>query len=124
MTELDKERKDDNGLLTIDDLLKMGDVCIDLKDYGPAIDNFNEILKTEPHNFRALFNLGVIYATIGVHNKAVKYWKSCTELNPQFLTTWFYLGTLYFKLEMYNEAAKCFEEILRIDIQNPSENPL
>jgi len=45
--------------------MKMGNIYIDIEDYGTAIKKLKDILDVNPQNFRALFNLGVIYATMG-----------------------------------------------------------
>lgn len=55
-----------------------------------------------------------------MYNKAIKYWKKCTEVTPQFLDNRFNLGRLCFKSEQYNEPIKYYEEIIKIDPLNHS----
>jgi len=82
MTEIEKNKKNEENSPKIKDLIQTGDVSIDVKDYGIAIEKFTCIFDIEPQNFRALFNLEVKYAIIGVNNKAFKYWKVCTVIKP------------------------------------------
>lgn len=117
MKKIDEKKKEEEDDWIIKDLMEMNDY-IDLEDYGIAIIKLKDILKAKPQNFVALFNLGVIYATIGVNNKAIEYWKKCSEVFPQYLKTFFYLGRLYFRLEQYNESIKYYEEIIKIDPLN------
>ncbi|MFX1499780.1 MAG: hypothetical protein ACFFDH_02305, partial [Promethearchaeota archaeon] len=75
ISELERLKNNKTIRLRIKKLMKMGDISIDLKDYGVAIKKYSDVLEIDSLNLRALFNLGVIYARIGVSNKAIKYWK-------------------------------------------------
>jgi len=118
MNKINGKKKKEEDDWIIKDLMEMSDDYIDIEDYGIAIIKLKDVLKAKPQNFTALFNLGVIYATIGVNNKAIEYWKKCLEIFPQYLKTFFYLGRIYFRLEQYNESIKYYEEIIKIDPLN------
>jgi tetratricopeptide (TPR) repeat protein len=87
-------------------------ILIELINYYLVSNQSDEALKTlalakagDPENVSFTFAEGTLYDKIGDFDMAVKSYKTCMEMKPDFYDAAFNLGVLYF-----NKAVKIFEE--------------
>jgi tetratricopeptide (TPR) repeat protein len=78
-----------------------------------AIRLFNEILKQEPDNPYAHYNLGILLSYREHWEEAIPHFEAVTLIDPKDPQSWFRLGTL---LENFSERRiRCLELALELD---------
>ncbi|KAG8962857.1 hypothetical protein FRC03_003700 [Tulasnella sp. 419] len=82
--------------------------AFDAQDYSAAIELFAEIAD----NSKILTNIGLIYASLGEHEIAVKNFRAATSLDSYLAVAYFQAGVSNFMLQNYEEAFQDFEEAL------------
>jgi tetratricopeptide (TPR) repeat protein len=87
--------------------------------YDEATKEFLEILRREPNEPRASFNLGDIYLTNGDAAKALPYLEISAKTFPDEFDTRFALGRAYSALKKYPQAILEFEEAVRLRPEIP-----
>ncbi|KAG9003507.1 hypothetical protein FRB94_003090 [Tulasnella sp. JGI-2019a] len=80
----------------------------DEQDYERSIELFDGIADTS----KILCNVGLIYATIGEHELAVKNFATACKLDPHLAIGYFQAGVSNFLLKRYKVAYNDFEEAL------------
>lgn len=70
-----------------------------------TLDKNLEILKDEPENTKALFEVAYRNEQLGYNSKAIKYYKELLDIDPTNFTGLNNLSLLYEELGMYQEAA-------------------
>lgn len=78
-------------------LLSKADAYYELKSYDMAINCYNEVLKIDPRNSRALNNLGNIKSFIGKYLEAIDYYSDAYEANPSIVKPLINRGVAIFK---------------------------
>lgn len=63
---------------------------------------------------KILFNIGLIYATLGEHEVAVENFRAATNLDQYLAVAYFQCGVSNFLLGLYDEAIKNFEDALLV----------
>ena len=86
-----------------------------LGNYDNAIALLKEILKKDPKNAAAAFELARAYEATEEDEKAIKSAKNSVDWDPQ--NTWYlkFLADLYQKLNRNEEAAEIYERIVRLE---------
>lgn len=74
-----------------------------------------DVVKEDPKNETAIFNLGYLSMQSGQYGKAVDRFKSLIEINPAHSSGTFYLGVSYLQLGNKKEAKKYFEKAKTLD---------
>ncbi|KAJ5994124.1 hypothetical protein N7451_009848 [Penicillium sp. IBT 35674x] len=82
--------------------------CYDHQEFEEAIRLFNEIADTS----KILFNLGVIHATLGEHEKAVECYQRAVGLDRYLAIAYFQQGVSNFLLGDFEEALANFNDTL------------
>ena len=77
-----------------------------------------EIIKNDPTNIDALYNLGMCYTESGQPGKAVPLLKRCVELKPDFDNAFVALGFAFERTDDSENAKKYFLEAIKIDPNN------
>jgi superkiller protein 3 len=80
--------------------------------YAKAEPAYLEILKYDPNNIGAIYNLASIYQERGESQKAVDMYQKVLQKNPNDPDMWFNLGLLYFQMEQYDKAKESFDKVL------------
>jgi tetratricopeptide (TPR) repeat protein len=80
-------------------------VAADTKPFHPEIQQISESSKI-------LTNMGLIYATVGDHETAVKHFQLATEADQYLAVAYFQCGVSNFLLERFDLALKDFEDSL------------
>jgi len=63
--------------------LELGRVLYETNDVAGAIEETNRVLKLNPKNVDALYNLGAIYANVNKPELARQYWTDAVAADPQ-----------------------------------------
>ena len=97
----------------------LADILIAKNNYAEAVEQFREILKSEPNNFIANYKLGMLLSE-GAENlrdlpSAVRLLMRAGELNPQTAEVQFTLGNALFRAERIDESLDAFKRALEID---------
>lgn len=82
--------------------------------YDDATREFTEILKREPNEPRASFNLGDIYLTNGDAAKAIPFLETSAKKFPDEFDTRFALGRAYLAVKKYPQAITELEEAVKL----------
>lgn len=77
-----------------------------------------EILKNDPTNIDALYNLGMCFTELGQPEKAIPLLERCVELKPDFDNAFVALGFAYERTNDIENAKKYFLEAIKIDPNN------
>ncbi|MFC1851176.1 tetratricopeptide repeat protein [candidate division CSSED10-310 bacterium] len=84
------------------------------KQYDKAAEFFTQILRQNPRNAIALFNMGIIYYAQGKFDDAINSYKKAIQINPEFAKNssevHFHIGNIYFKREKYKQAIQYYKK--------------
>ena len=83
--------------------------------YREAKDRYLAVLNSEPDNFRAWNNLGMVYKEDEKFNPAEKAFQKAIRLNPEYSAPHTNLGNVYVQEGKYESALDEFRAALRID---------
>ncbi len=98
-------------------LLKLAETQYILKQYDPAINTCNNILKIDRQNAEAYFMLGSILKDMGETKRAINAFQTATEMNAKLTDAWIALGNIF--AEKKDKAAeKFYNNALSIDPKN------
>ncbi|KAK6509363.1 hypothetical protein TWF481_004113 [Arthrobotrys musiformis] len=81
---------------------------LDQPDYGAALAKFESI----GDSAKVLFNIGILQATLGEHEKAVSVYHRAIDLDNYLAVAYFQLGVSNFLLSDFTEAANNFNDAL------------
>lgn len=74
-----------------------------------------DVIKEDPSNQTALFNLGYLSMQSGQYSKAADRFKTLIEVNPEHASGTFYLGLSYLELGNKKQAKQYFERAKGLD---------
>jgi tetratricopeptide (TPR) repeat protein len=83
-----------------------------------AKEILEEIIKNDPTNIDALYNLGMCFTELDQPDKAILLLKRCVELKPDFDNAFVALGFAYERTNDSENAKKYFLEAVKIDPNN------
>lgn len=83
-----------------------------------AIEKYKKILKYDPNNSDAYFNIAIAYFDTQNYDSAISYWKKTVNLNPKDEQAYIALGESYTIKGQHDEAKEAFEAALRINPYN------
>ncbi|PSW04300.1 tetratricopeptide repeat protein [Photobacterium lipolyticum] len=95
--------------------IKRGIAMQQLGENQQAEQAFTAAIAINPDNHMALFHLGYIQICSGNMEKAIGYFKECTEKAPDFVGGYQNLAGCYYQDEAFEHAAECCEQAHRID---------
>ena len=109
--------------LNYDPQLAEGHVCLgnlynETGHYSEAANQFQQALKTERDNARALYGLGVAFNKMGNTAAAEDTYKQAIELRPQYWAVYNWLGTFYASHGRYADAATNFQKVIELSPDN------
>ena len=90
-----------------------------LEQYAEAEPYFHAVLRGEPDNAVAHFNLGYGYDKRGQFENAVAEFREATRLNPKIDRAWYGLGLAHAALGQHEEAARALHEAATLQPMNP-----
>ncbi len=87
--------------------------------YGSALNSYNEILKTDPNNQRALFNAGNAYYRLNEYTQAQDAYKKAAQLQGDYAQSALYnLGNAYYRAGNKEQAIAAYKEAILKDPQD------
>jgi len=97
-----------------DILCQIGAAYIQAGDTKKGVDYYKEVLKINPVNEIALYELGFISNQEGDFQKSIDYYNRYLDGDPFNHYIWFNLGISYNKAESYKEAIEAYEFALAL----------
>src|SRR5258705_788113 len=86
--------------------------------YAEAEPYFQAVLRANPGNAVAHFNLGFTYDKRGQYDKAIQEFREATRLNPKIDRAWYGLGLAHAQLAQHREAAEALEQAATLQPMN------
>ena len=74
-----------------------------------------EVLKEDPKNELALFNMGMLSVQSGQHAKAISWLNQLIEVNPKHTQGQLLLGVAYMNAGQNGKAREQFEKVKKMD---------
>ena len=87
--------------------------------FAEAEPYFQAVLREDPENAVAHFNLGYTLDKRAQYDKAVREFQEATRLNPKIDRAWYGLGLAHAKLGQHQEAAAALHEAATLQQMNP-----
>jgi tetratricopeptide (TPR) repeat protein len=86
--------------------------------FAEAEPYFQAVLRADPGNAVAHFNLGYTHDKRGKYDKAIQEFREATRLNPKIDRAWYGLGLAYAQLQQHREAAEALEQAATLQPMN------
>jgi len=86
--------------------------------FAEAEPYFQAVLRADPGNAVAHFNLGYTLDKRGHYDKAIHEFREATRLNPKIDRAWYGLGVAHAQLGQHGEAAKALEQAATLQPMN------
>ena len=120
---LDKAEDNCRKALNADPRLAGGHVCLgnlynETGHYSEAEDQFQQALKTEHDNARALYGSALAFSKMGNTAAAEDTYKRAIELHPQYWAVYNWLGTFYASHGRYADATTNFRKVIELSPDN------
>lgn len=74
------------------------------------IEIFEEIVRRNPFDAEAYYNLGVVLSQIGETSRAMDAYQYALQLSPYYAEAWYNLGADYLEIGNPREALECFKK--------------
>ena len=87
--------------------------------FDEAEPYFQTVLRADPRNAVAHFNLGYTLDKRGLHQSAVETFREATRLRPGLDRAWYGLGLAHAALGRHREAATALEQAATLQQMNP-----
>ena len=87
--------------------------------FAEAEPYFQAVLRADPGNAVAHFNLGFTFDKRGQFEKAIHEFREATRLNPKIDRAWYGLGLAHAQLGQHREAAEALEQAATLQPMNP-----
>ena len=89
-----------------------------LERFSEAEPYFQAVLRADPGNAVAHFNLGFTFDKRGQFEKAIHEFREATRLNPKIDRAWYGLGIAHAHLGQHREAAEALEQAATLQPMN------
>ncbi len=89
-----------------------GTAEVEAENYPAALAAFEQILELHPDSAAAYFNLGVIYAKMGVTDKAVEHLEKAAEMRPDYYEAYVVIGEIYSAESRWPETVEVLAKAL------------
>jgi len=83
--------------------------------YEEAVSVFKRIIRIDPRNYRALYNLGLAYHNLGKNTKALDYCDKALQIKPNHKFCYYSKGMIYESMEKYTLAMENYKKAKKID---------
>jgi eukaryotic-like serine/threonine-protein kinase len=93
-------------------LLAAARIKVQAKQYRRALEDYERILKLQPHNADALIGIGSVYEDLGQAQDAIVAYRRAQELDPDYYRSYQALGECLGNLSRYGEAAEEFRKAI------------
>ena len=86
--------------------------------FAEAEPYFMAVLRADPHNAVAHFNLGFAYDKLADYEKAIHEFREATRLNSKIDRAWYGLGLAHARLGQHQQAAEALEQAATLQPMN------
>ena len=86
--------------------------------FAEAEPYFLAVLRADPDNAVAHFNLGYTYDKLAVYEKAIHEFREATRLNSKIDRAWYGLGLAHARLGQHQQAAEALEQAATLQPMN------
>ena len=97
-----------------------GILAYDAKQYGDALQSFQEALRLAPDNVNALYYTGLTYMALQQHGAAQAVLEQAQKLAPNDPDVAFHLGVAYFLQQQFDKAEPLFRQVYAGQPQRPN----
>ncbi len=97
-----------------------GILAYDAKQYGDALQSFQEALRLAPDNINALYYTGLTYMALQQYGAAQAVLEQAQKLAPKDLDVAFQLAVAYFLQQQYDKAEPLFRQVYASQPQRPN----
>ncbi len=87
--------------------------------FDEAEPHFQSVLRRDPGNAVAHFNLGYTLDKRGLHQQAVEAFREATRLRPGLDRAWYGLGLAHAQLGQHQDAAAALQQAAELQPMNP-----
>ncbi|XP_010550828.1 PREDICTED: probable UDP-N-acetylglucosamine--peptide N-acetylglucosaminyltransferase SEC [Tarenaya hassleriana] len=101
--------------LRTDNLLLLGAIYYQLRDYDMCIAKNEEALRIKPRFAESYGNMANAYREKGDYDLAIHYYMIAIELQPNFAEAWSNLAGAYLRKGRLNEASQCSRQALTLN---------
>ncbi|KAF3456705.1 hypothetical protein FNV43_RR01359 [Rhamnella rubrinervis] len=98
-----------------DNLLLLGAIHYQLREYDMCIAKNEEALRINPHFAECYGNMANAWKEKGNIDVAIRYYLIAIELRPNFADAWSNLASAYLRKGRFNEAAQCCRQALALN---------
>ena len=74
-----------------------------------------EIIKINPKDAKAYYNMGVAYEKLKDYENAINSYKKAIKINPNYDKAYYNMGVAYGKLKDYENAINSYKKAIEID---------
>ena len=103
---------------SIDGLLAVANVSMDIGNYTGAIEYFDKVLAIDPNDVDALNSKGVALDSLGNYTEAIEYFDKVLAIDPNDVDAIYNKGVAFENLGNYAEAIEYYDKVLDI---NPND---
>ncbi|MBI4801319.1 MAG: tetratricopeptide repeat protein [Elusimicrobia bacterium] len=89
--------------------LNMAHALLEQGDRKKAVEYYFKVLKADPTQPDALYNLGTLYGQAGRYKEALELLKAAVSANPKNELAWNNLGLVFYGQKLYKDAQKAFK---------------
>lgn len=112
ITQIDEKNYDSETLLLI------GNIYDTQNDVKSAINYYQKAILTDGKNYKAYYNLALLYSRLKKYDLAVENYKQALKIKKDFSYGYYNLGCAYLELGDYKKAKNSF---IKATIYNPNE---
>jgi len=102
----------ENTKIYLNNIIKMYDEA-NMPD--KAIESTNRLIKLNPEDADALYNLGYMYIKLNKYSEGIEPFKRAIEIRPDFKYAYSNLGFCYSKLKKYKDFIAVYKKLVEID---------
>ena len=96
-------------------LLYDADYYLNKHIFDKALASYEEILRREPNDLKAILGAGVASSKQGKREKALAYYKKCIDRSPQYFLPYFDIAVLYTEQKKFNLAEEHFRNCVKLN---------
>ncbi len=98
--------------------ITMGVINTEFGRYEEAVENFNDVLATDPTNADAYRELAWVYESLGEIEKAESTLRRSIQLKPDYWAGHNMLGAIYLRNNLFESAIEKFEKVIELTPDN------
>ncbi len=102
-------------------LIELGNIAFEQQDYAQAETIYLRVLSYENRPKELLFNLANLYCRQKKYAVAIRYYRECILLDPEFADSYFNLGIVFIQTGWFERAIESMQAFLRCECSLPAD---